>query len=245
LTGALVLKNLGIVLFTFYLLSSCGQSPIGLRFGYDSDNNVFEENTESQKSSESISFETVNQKIFKTNCTTCHASQRLPILNSYEDYKTHLGQVEKHTLIIKDMPPRGPLSLKDQRLLKQWIDQGAPFEGAPLIEEPLPVQNPKAPVYWSEINEKIFVKNCNSCHYSGNKLGEDGDSLSLFADLEQVRSTMGTIYYATVIAAVMPPIQKDAKEGDLNLNQLSDSEKELLSRWIIQGMKADPIDEQK
>ncbi len=223
------LHRLAQVIFLF-TLAACSQGPVGLRLGYDDSTG---ESKNSKVQGRAISFAEVNEKVFKVSCQSCHSSDASPHLSSYEEYKANIAKVRHQVIEVQTMPKRAPLAQADQDLLKAWIDQGAPLQGeAPPVTAP-PAQSPtSAAVTWAEVNKKIFITSCTSCHFKNNPA-----AISNLEDLEQVRATMGTIYYTTVTAPIMPPPPKGSAENAPNPNQLSDDLKELLSRWVIQGMK--------
>ncbi len=88
------------------------------------------------------------------------------------------------------------------------------------------------PVAWETVKAAFFEKKCTSCHFSGNT-----DGLSSYDDVATVKATIGTIFYTVVISPVMPPPPKNWDENTANPNQLSREQKDLLSEWIVDGMK--------
>ena len=69
------------------------------------------------------------QPIFINSCSVsgCHVTgAELPVLETYAQVKANLTRIEVRALIEKSMPPAGPLSTCDQKMLAQWIADGAP-----------------------------------------------------------------------------------------------------------------------
>lgn len=79
--------------------------------------------------SEAINFATVNEKIFKPLCLSCHTAPRGRAginLNTYAFVKANLAAVENAVLVEKFMPPSSELEAESANLLKTWIEAGAP-----------------------------------------------------------------------------------------------------------------------
>lgn len=103
----------------------------------------------------------------------------------------------------------------------------------PTIVEPA-IQSVRSTIVWNEVEAKVFKAHCNGCHSLGNKLG-----VSNFTDLEIVKSTIGTILYYVIVGNAMPPPPSDLAEGEVNPMQLTRDEKDLLSQWVVDGMKSE------
>ena len=62
------------------------------------------------------------------NCAIsgCHvAGAQTPDLSNYTDVAANSALVNERTVIIKDMPPSGPMSACDIQALEKWIDNGS------------------------------------------------------------------------------------------------------------------------
>ena len=142
------------------------------------------------------------------------------------------------SILKQDMPKfSSKIRLNDfeGNLLKQWIELGAPLdEGTPVVVLPPTGGNPsqfERPVVWETIKTKILDKHCASCHFKGNP-----DQISSYEDYQTVKNTIGTIYGLTAIKPFMPPPDTDLNEGEINPNQMTTAEKDLLSAWINDGL---------
>jgi mono/diheme cytochrome c family protein len=66
--------------------------------------------------------------IFDANCqkSGCHGSNSsIPTFATYEDVKAKASSIKARTSA-KSMPPAGPLSDSNIKLIADWVDQGAP-----------------------------------------------------------------------------------------------------------------------
>ena len=76
-----------------------------------------------------LSYDVDIKPIFSKNCSVsgCHAAgAQLPVLETYAQVMASLNRIEVRVLVEKSMPPAGPLSSCDQKMLAQWIADGAP-----------------------------------------------------------------------------------------------------------------------
>jgi hypothetical protein len=188
-----------------------------------------------------LTFANIKEQVLAPKCLKCH--------KGYVDYANVTevkNEIFQRALVQKDMPKNtSGLSLTDneQNLLQQWIELGAPLDEVTSVDNPAvnptpviidPNQNTlgiERPVLWATVKLKIFDKHCLSCHFKGN-----ADGISEYEDLKTIRNTIGTIYGLTAIKPFMPPPATELNEGEINPNQLSTAEKDLLSAWINDGM---------
>jgi hypothetical protein len=66
--------------------------------------------------------------IVSNNCMPCHKAGSLKGDFSFYDgikVPAQNGLLEKHVLIQKDMPPKGPLSEDDRKKIRCWLNNGA------------------------------------------------------------------------------------------------------------------------
>lgn len=73
-----------------------------------------------------VTYAQVNVQVFARNCAMCHGQSGGVNLESYDSVLQVLTRVQDEALVQKSMPPNGPLSDSDQRLLSTWIRAGAP-----------------------------------------------------------------------------------------------------------------------
>lgn len=78
-----------------------------------------------------ISYQVNIRPIIDANCALsgCHVPQTGRVnFESFEGLKSVAddGRLEQRALINKDMPPSGPISSCDMKMIKAWLDQGAP-----------------------------------------------------------------------------------------------------------------------
>jgi uncharacterized membrane protein len=187
-----------------------------------------------------LSYALINEQVLKPRCLNCHSGLNAPDLASYQDVVTHKADIYSST-IDTDRMPKGPrkLTAEQKQNLKKWLDIGAPEFAA--VVDPNPAPNPEPaptaglpierPVVWEQVKTKIFDQHCVSCHFAGNT-----DGISPYEDYTTVKNTIGTIYAFTAINPVMPPPSTELKEGEVNPNQLSSAEKDLISAWVNDGL---------
>ncbi|MFC2125150.1 hypothetical protein ACFLU5_10085 [Bacteroidota bacterium] len=77
-----------------------------------------------------VNFSMVIQPIFNTNCATsgCHIpGTGRTDLSTYSGIKAIVddGRLEDRVIIQRDMPPSGPLSSCEIKLIEAWIENGA------------------------------------------------------------------------------------------------------------------------
>jgi len=78
---------------------------------------------------DNLTYDVGIKPIFANNCSVsgCHVTgAQLPVLETYAQVKANLTRIEVRALIEKSMPPAGPLSSCNQKMLAQWIADGAP-----------------------------------------------------------------------------------------------------------------------
>lgn len=78
---------------------------------------------------EGITYENTVKAIMNTHCISCHsAGGQTPNLTTYGGVKSSVdnGSFNQQVLVLKTMPPSGPLTTCQQNKLTQWIADGAP-----------------------------------------------------------------------------------------------------------------------
>lgn len=137
-----------LILFSFTLLSSCGNYFT---------NKVSEEPL-SQSAQEKLSadFTSVQQYIFIASCTSCHQQY-----GSYGSVIRELSAIQ-NAITTNRMPKSGgPLTENQKAVLNLWIANGAPENAG----DPIRPNNP-APIEinWKSISENIIYPKCLVCH---------------------------------------------------------------------------------
>lgn len=182
-----------------------------------------------------LTFEQVKDQVIVPKCLKCHKSY-----STYENVYELKNEIYIRSILKQDMPkPSSQLQLTDfeGNLLKQWIEIGAPLDasGSKTVVTPTNPSNGSSqierPVVWETIKTKILDKHCSSCHGKDNP-----DQLTVYEDYKTVVNTIGTIFGLTSIKPFMPPPPENFNENDVNPNQLSREEKDLLSAWINDGL---------
>ena len=176
----------------------------------------------------------VSVQIFQASCLGCHSGNQAPDLRTYENVKANLAIIGNE-IFSKQMPPRGPIALKEMALLKAWIDQGAPVGRADPKPTPGNGSGPRPKRFWSDVNNRVLKTSCTNCHFAGNPKG-----ISDFSTIAPIRTSIGSILYVAVVAPVMPPAPPNTPETAPNPNQLTSDQKDLLSQWVVDGMLDDP-----
>jgi hypothetical protein len=72
-----------------------------------------------------VDFKMVYEKVFEAKCAKCHDETSKLELQTFEQIKSHLKQIE---WVVKNdkMPPKKPLDPDLKDLVMKWIEQGAP-----------------------------------------------------------------------------------------------------------------------
>lgn len=226
-----------LLLISFITLASCSNYE---RTHYTQSGGLSEQN-DLLPSSE-LGFIQIRKQVLETKCLDCHSGRSKPDLQTYTDVFQARNEIYRAVFVTQKMPKGGfKLADNDKANLKSWLDAGAPEFGSSL-DEPLPVAaNPALPssgtfqmarpVLWAQVKEKVFARRCVACHYEGNDLG-----VSNYQDYLVTKNTAGTIYALTAINPVMPPPNQELNEGEVNPNQLSREEKDIIAAWINDGM---------
>jgi mono/diheme cytochrome c family protein len=174
---------------------------------------------------------TVSAEVFEPKCLSCHRpGGKSNDLTTYEKVITSLDQINSRAVVLKTMPKK-PDFLSDEQvdLLRRWIAAGAPETDTPAQK---PIETPVADVDWEELRTKVIEPRCLSCHKAGN-----ADGLSDYTTYEQVRGTISTIVFASLVTDSMPPRPEGVAPEDPNPAALTKEQKTLISRWIIDGFK--------
>jgi mono/diheme cytochrome c family protein len=124
-----------------------------------------------------LSFEQIQSLVFQPSCVSCHGIAGGNVhginLETYSNVIKNLAKVLEQVVVLKKMPPEGPLSDDLQKTLAAWIKAGAPEEGqnpVPIpIPVPIPVPSPIAPPTslqptFASISQNIFIPRCILCH---------------------------------------------------------------------------------
>lgn len=223
-----------VILSVLFMVSSCSYS--------------IKKNADDQTKSsvtilaKDLSYAKINEQIFKAKCLQCHSGRNQPDLTSYNSILQNKDKIYEQSIGSSKMPKNGrSLTDIERTNLKNWLDAGAPELAVGGDETgSIPVMTPadsaalgfERPVLWSKVKSQIFDQKCVACHFAGNK-----DGISSYEDYETTKATVGTIFYTVSINPVMPPGPADLAEGQVNPNQLTRAEKDLLSAWITDGMK--------
>lgn len=225
-----------LVLLTTNLLLGCARGPISLRFGGDEDQAKQNQNQTNQKTDPTdalISFQEINDKVFSQNCQACH-SKELPHLSSYEEYKNNSADIFQEVVVLKTMPRDSALSAEQISLVKKWIEQGSP-ELSNISPEPKPPEEKK--LSFEDLKASFFEAKCIKCHHAPKgDTQRPGRKLKDFSSYTIVVDNIDKIFSEAVIESAMPPAPDEEATGENNPNRLSNEEKDILYRWIRDGM---------
>lgn len=176
-------------------------------------------------------FQKIYEQVLRPRCLNCHAVRR-PFFSNYEQAFREKDSIRVAVLEKKVMPPSGEprLSAVQLQLLKAWLDAGAPMDEGKKLPPPVivpPVKEPANPqevVTYKQLYEKVIDPKCMDCHFPENKEG-----LTSLDNIQLLQDAIGTVLFVTVVNSQMPP--KDYSK------QLTREDKELLTRWVLDGMK--------
>jgi mono/diheme cytochrome c family protein len=177
-----------------------------------------------------VSYRMVMQNVVSSRCLRCHANE----FNSYDAVRKRISEIQDRALVRRDMPPSGPLSKSESKILKTWIDAGMPLNQGE-ASEPLPALSPT----FQSIRANIFETRCLRCHGPG----ESHDDINIF-DQSTVTGAKGWVVpfdpekselYQDITKTTkgrMPPI---AKPGKPTVDPLTPEQIDTIRTWILNG----------
>ncbi len=147
------------------------------------------------------------QALFQSRCMSCHNDP--PVfsglaLKTYAQAKMHLSGIEQRVLVQKDMPPGGLRDEEAERLLADWIKQGA-LEKSPNVQlendlavidigiKDMEMVDQWQSITWRAQIEPVFRLYCQGCHASPPAGGAPialMDYQSVVANMEGIRKTV-------------------------------------------------------
>ncbi len=221
-------NNLYLYLISLVLFAGCGfyHSKIA-------------EPSQAEIKARSASYSKICESVIYPNCVSCHNQAQASggvILDTYAAVKANLGEVENDALIEKTMPPKGPLSSGDQKILRSWITRGAPqYEvSAPDPNAPVPSPTPalQLKATYASIRELVLVPKCLNCHGVGGK----AYAKVPFENYEQLMKgntirkgdPENSTFYSQMELGKMPT----KKSG---LAKVSPADLQIISQWISIG----------
>jgi uncharacterized membrane protein len=231
-----VLTLISFFVLSLLTLSSCRQpgSPI-VRVGSE------DSSAETANEKAVPSFALIRSKVLSRYCLDCHDGSRAnrERLNTFAEVTAQLAQIKQRVFIDtasgKRMPPQSDLSASARALLDKWINAGAPEIGS--SETVLPPEAKPTEISWSVVFESVISPRCVRCHYEGG-LSDDGFTpivnLKIYDNAKG--SASATFKYA-IVKEEMPPAPTGTADGAPNPKALTTQEKQILSDWIVQGMK--------
>ena len=181
---------------------------------------------------ESPDFMTVQMALIGPKCLRCHSNaggnKGESNLESYKNVRAQLNKLAYRVLELRDMPPQEGLSERQIRLLRNWVDQGAPETQLPGSEKPDSTLE-QGPINWAKIRDKIFVKKYAACHFPPSSPDKPPPMTGLdLSSLAEVRNKAALIFERVVIKQDMPIEPYPA---------ISPRERRVLLKWFEMGMQ--------
>lgn len=172
-----------------------------------------------------LGFQTIQAQVLSSSCVSCHSNSGGNAggtnLETYGAVRAALARVEDRALGRQDMPPGRPLSARAARILKAWIDAGAP-ELASAVQESGDPELEKGPVTFAKLRDKVFARRCLDCH--GPVAPQGGLDLTSAA---QTRERATVIFDRVYVRRDMPTADYPA---------LTPAERRALLQWFEKGM---------
>lgn len=170
-------------------------------------------------------YATVNSLILGPKCVSCHSSgggnDGGVNLETYANVRAQINRIIFVTVESREMPPRTPLSERENQLLTNWADAGAPETVVGIGEKPdLSIE--KGPNDWAKLNEKFFVPKCVACHSS-----EQADGGVDLSTLAAVKANAAKVFESVIIKGTMPLEPYPA---------VTPPERRVLLKWFDAGM---------
>lgn len=184
---------------------------------------------------DSLSYSVIKYYIFDTKCMACHSGGNVS-LNTYSLVKGRIQDIKKTAIEDLTMPPKkqGPLTKSEIKILKTWIELGAPEFAKYPVE--LPPEIPLEATFKS-IQKNILEKRCITCHSSTGSA--DHIPLTSYAEiLNSPREIVipGNVEESGIVISIkrtddkrMPPPKK--------VDPLSEIEIQTIEKWILDGAK--------
>jgi uncharacterized membrane protein len=213
---------------TAMLLTACSQGPLTLRAGDEPTSNQ-----EKQQFNSVIGFDEVNARVFSKYCQSCHSGRDNPIMTDFNSYAAQSKAIFSSVVSKRTMPKKAQMSEEEVALVSQWIQQGSQAVGSkPIMPSPPSTVPENEVVTFARLNKEFYQAKCTICHYPDNP-----ERLSDYSTFDKFRDSIGTILATTHIYITMPPPPTEDQIGELNPNQLTRTEKELINRWVLDGQK--------
>jgi uncharacterized membrane protein len=170
---------------------------------------------------EAFDYSSIKASVLDVSCVGCHSNaggnQGGLNLESYDNVKAASAKIYYRTIEAKNMPPVAVLSESSFGLLKNWIEIGAPEKSTTKRQLKF-----SGPLNWAVIKDLVLQPNCLQCHSQPDPVQNlDLSSYSVFV------SNIGKIIDRAIVKQDMPISPYP---------NLSAQEKELLLKWISEGM---------
>jgi uncharacterized membrane protein len=165
------------------------------------------------------------QNLMRARCVSCHSNvggnQGGTNLETYPAVRSKLNRVLYRSTEALDMPPKRPLNEREQSLLKEWADSGAPETIIGIGEKPGD-NIESGPTNWTKIKDRLFAAKCSVCHR-----GETAEAGLDLTDLSQVRNKAPAIFDRVIVKQDMPIAPYPA---------VTPKERRTLLKWFDAGM---------
>lgn len=160
------------------------------------------------------------QKIFKAKCFMCHKAGGMNPKDwtKYEVAKKNIDLINNRVFIVADMPMAGELTADEKKMLKVWINEGAPLN----LENKNNIKSFSDPANMVRFEghggiKELFVSKCSACH-NGNFHAKD------WSDYEVSKNNLGKINSRVFSVQDMPMVGSLTKEEKIKLKE-----------WITSG----------
>ena len=196
---------------------------------------------------QSVGYDLVNAYVFAPYCYSCHTGAQRPNLSNFSSVMNELGSIEYTCLQTtnpgKMMPKRrrGGLPLEQKKLLRLWINQGAPKAETKISDNRGAGRG--STITFKEVYSQVLERSCTRCHKAGNKW-----KLKNYADIAAVRAQFKKIVFTTSMDYMppkhdppKPPLPKRWMENTaltpgVNRHILTKIQKAIFHKWIEEGM---------
>lgn len=213
------------LLFSFLILNACNY-----RIDKSPDNsNALEKLAEKP---DSLSYSVIKHYIFDAKCMACHSGGSIN-LDSYKLVKDRIIEIKKVATESLTMPPKAPLSSAEIRVLRTWIQMGAPEFAKDPVEIP---EEPLEPSFTS-IQKNILNKRCLACHSPNGS----ADHIPLVSYNDLINSPREIVIpenpeESGIIIAIKRTDDKRMPPPETG-SQLTTNEIQIIEKWILDGAK--------
>ncbi|MGZ5279382.1 MAG: c-type cytochrome, partial [Pseudobdellovibrionaceae bacterium] len=186
-----------------------------------------------------VSYQDVMTADFEPKCVSCHGSSGGVNLESYQNAKQFLAQIQQSTMIGKRMPkaPYSPLTNEEMQILAAWIQAGGPDaaqSGIPTEPPPAAALEPT----FDSVKSQILDKKCTICHSPGGK----AQNIPLLTKDDLLNSPLEIVIPGNPEESMLMLVLREGARKFMppkasGMTPLTNEQIEIIGSWISDGAK--------